>query len=143
MPGLRAPPRAPEPETSGWTITGTVTPIPPSDPNNLLQPFHRTARLRWQARSSTARARSGTSPARSRTRSIYFGIPGSNQLVFSGFGEVKFKGDRGDHLYAQANVRFVTGPGELDFYFTPAAPFPFIQSDGPVGISNCHIKAGV
>lgn len=140
-PGFVAP--RPQSPNVGWTITGTVTPIPPIDPNNLLQPFQsdRTITLAGSFTDSSGEVWdvSGTL----QDTSIYFGTPGSNQLVFSGFGEVKFKGDRGDHLYGQANVRFVTGPGELDFYFTPAAPFPFIQSDGPVGISNCHIKAGV
>ena len=65
-------------------------------------------------------------------------------LAFNGFGDVKFKGDRGDHLYGQANVRSLTAPPQLEVYFTPAPPFALIDpTDGPVGISNCHIKSGV
>jgi len=121
----------------GWTVTGTLTPIPPVDPNNLLQPIQsdRTIVLSGSFTDPTGEVWnvSGTL----QDNSIYFGF---SDLKFSAFGQVKLKGENGDHLYGQANVRFVTGPPELDIYFTPAAPFPFVQSDGPVGITNCHTK---
>ena len=64
-------------------------------------------------------------------------------LAFNGFGDVKLKATVAI-TYGQANVRSLTAPPQLEVYFTPAPPFALIDpSEGPVGISNCHIKSGV
>jgi hypothetical protein len=145
-PGLVPPPSAAQPNAKlGWTITGTLTPVPPVDPNILPQPFQSD---RYMTLSGSFANGSGELYNVSGTihdTTLYRGNPGGQELKFNGFGDVKFTGDHGDHLFGQANVRFVTSPPELDFYFAPAPPASGVIDDGggTVGISNCSIKAGV
>jgi hypothetical protein len=123
----------------GWSVDGTVTAVDPSNPSPIAD-FQSDRQISLSGSFTDGAGEDWDVSGTVSDTSLFHGAPGTQGLVFSGFGEVKLKGDRGDHLYGQANVRFVTGPGELDIYFTPAAPTAAADSDGPVGITNCHVK---